>query len=208
MSMKRCFFITLSVIALAACSGGEVRETLGVNHNAPDEFKVLSRPPLSVPPDFNLRPPEPGAAPRVSSSADKQAKSLVINNGNPDPFETAKPSELSTGLDPLIAKTLDEYTTTNSPAESTFLSNIGADKADSHIRDLIYQENQIEPEPRKDATPLESLLGNDKAVEPVLDPKAEAERIRSNKDEGKPVTDGDVKSVDTKPASIVDQIFK
>lgn len=198
------------VAMLAACSGGEVRETLGVNRRAPDEFKVVSRPPLSIPPDFSLRPPEPGADPRISGSAEKQAESLIINNGNPDPFESlAKPdTSVSTALDPLVSKSLDEYTTTNSAAESAFLSSIGAEQADRNIRNLIYEDNKQEPESREDASGLEVLLGTDKKVEPVLDPKAEAERIRENKDEGKAVTDGEVKTIDDKPANVIDQLFK
>lgn len=187
-----------------------MRDTLGVNRRAPDEFKVVSRPPLSIPPDFNLRPPEPGADPRATGSAEKQAESLVINNGNPDPFESLTKPDLSvnTALDPLVTKSLDEYTTTNSPAEAAFLSSVGAEQADRNIRNLLYQDNKQEPESRSDSSALETLLGNDKKTEPVVDPKAEAERIRDNKDEGKSVTDGEVKTIENKPASVIDQLFK
>ena len=53
--------LTLLLVAmlwsLTACSGG-VRENLGIKKEAPDAFKVIARPPLSVPPDFRLSPPE------------------------------------------------------------------------------------------------------------------------------------------------------
>ena len=45
----------LAALALSACDGGSVANTLGMNIEAPDEFTVVSRPPLSLPPEFNLR---------------------------------------------------------------------------------------------------------------------------------------------------------
>ena len=51
--------------ALAVSAGGctnGMRKALGVEKVAPDEFKVVTQAPLVIPPDFNLRPPEPGEA--------------------------------------------------------------------------------------------------------------------------------------------------
>ncbi|KJS38300.1 MAG: hypothetical protein VR70_10355, partial [Rhodospirillaceae bacterium BRH_c57] len=53
---------------LSGCGGG-VKETLGLNRQAPDEFQVVSRPPLAIPPEFKLRPPEPGAPPTGMGTA-------------------------------------------------------------------------------------------------------------------------------------------
>lgn len=39
---------------LAGCS--DFRQAIGTEKSAPDEFQVVVRPPLSLPPDFNLRP--------------------------------------------------------------------------------------------------------------------------------------------------------
>ena len=48
----------------------------------PDEFAVESRAPLTIPPEFNLRPPQPGAArPQEASSSDKARK--VIDTAGP-----------------------------------------------------------------------------------------------------------------------------
>ena len=43
---------------LAGCSG--FKQAIGLEATPPDEFAVESRAPLTVPPDFDLRPPEPG----------------------------------------------------------------------------------------------------------------------------------------------------
>ena len=51
-----------SLLGVAACSGDELTRTFGLTRDAPDEFQVTTRAPLSMPPDFTLRPPRPGAA--------------------------------------------------------------------------------------------------------------------------------------------------
>ncbi|RYE94373.1 MAG: DUF3035 domain-containing protein [Oxalobacteraceae bacterium] len=50
------------VLGLGACSGDELTRTFGLTRDAPDEFQVTTRAPLSMPPDFSLRPPRPGAS--------------------------------------------------------------------------------------------------------------------------------------------------
>ena len=44
---------------LAAC-GQKTREAIGLDRPPPDEFAVLTRAPLAIPPGFGLRPPQPG----------------------------------------------------------------------------------------------------------------------------------------------------
>ena len=40
--------------------GGTVQETFGIGKRQPDEFQIVRRQPLIVPPDSTLRPPRPG----------------------------------------------------------------------------------------------------------------------------------------------------
>ena len=50
--------------ALAALAGCEsLRDAAGLTKKSPDEFAVTTKAPLVIPPDFNLRPPLPGAPP-------------------------------------------------------------------------------------------------------------------------------------------------
>ena len=54
-------------------------DALGMGKRSPDEFAVVKRAPLIVPPDFDLRPPEPGAPrPNVGSTAE-QARVAVCH---------------------------------------------------------------------------------------------------------------------------------
>jgi hypothetical protein len=59
-----------SLLSLAACSDGLSR-TFGLTRDAPDEYTVTTRAPLSMPPDYNLRPPRPGM-PRPQEQSERQ----------------------------------------------------------------------------------------------------------------------------------------
>jgi hypothetical protein len=73
---------------LAGCSNW--KQTLGIEPLPPDEFAVESRAPLTIPPDFNLRPPAPGAPrPQEVSSASK-AQGVIDNAGPGSPGNQAQ----------------------------------------------------------------------------------------------------------------------
>jgi hypothetical protein len=70
-------------MALSACDS--FKRAIGIERTSPDEFAVESRAPLTIPPDFALRPPAPGAGrPQEVSSADK-AQTLLNNAGPGQP---------------------------------------------------------------------------------------------------------------------------
>ncbi|MDC0194791.1 DUF3035 domain-containing protein, partial [Alphaproteobacteria bacterium] len=53
---KIYFLIVIFSFFLNSC--GTIRESAGVTRKSIDEFKVVENPPLVIPPDFNLLPPE------------------------------------------------------------------------------------------------------------------------------------------------------
>ncbi len=57
----------IAALALGGCSETAFMDTLGLGKNAPDERLVSTNPPLSVPPDMQLRPPGEGAAANTPS---------------------------------------------------------------------------------------------------------------------------------------------
>jgi hypothetical protein len=66
-----------SVLLLAGC-GSDLSRTFGLTRDAPDEYTVTTRAPLSMPPDYNLRPPRPGVArPQEQSERQQAAEALV-----------------------------------------------------------------------------------------------------------------------------------
>ena len=67
-------------LALAGCT--DFRRALGMDRVGPDEFMVESRAPLTIPPEFDLRPPQPGALrPQEATPADRARK--VIDTAGP-----------------------------------------------------------------------------------------------------------------------------
>ena len=66
------------VLLLTGCSTDTLTRTFGLTRDAPDEYTVTTRAPLSMPPDYNLRPPRPGAPrPQEQSEREQAAEALV-----------------------------------------------------------------------------------------------------------------------------------
>lgn len=79
----KLYGLSLTAIALGAglsgCGGGDtVGEALGYEQKGPDEMTVIKRPPLIVPPDFNLRPPRAGEPRSEADAASRAARDTLI----------------------------------------------------------------------------------------------------------------------------------
>ena len=163
---------------------------------------VVSRPPLSVPPDFDLKPPRPGEV-RAAESTERQAKGIVLKD---DPAQAKTIEELEpaskkveTALDPVISSDA------KSSAESSFLSKVGAEKADPDIRKKLGKDAVTAKDTSKEKTLYEKIIKSD-GEEPVVDAKKEAERIRTNKEKGKPINKGKVPESEENK-SVIDRIL-
>lgn len=197
---KRLLMMMVPLL-LASCGDSSMRDTLGLNRDAPDEYTVLSRPPLSVPPEFTLRPPRPGAAPLTPSATDLAREAVT---GTPatvrlDPADLTEPT-VPTAVTPVIA------TETPSGAASILLQKAGASKANENIRTQLGTDAATPLDTSKATSLYEKLAGDDK-IEPTVDAKKEAERLRTNKDTGKPVTAGAVPEETNQPKSVLDRVF-
>lgn len=67
----RLMAFLVCVLALSACKN-VTKEDLGLGNKAPDEFMVMPRKPLSLPPEFELRP--------VVNPADQATATDNLNN--------------------------------------------------------------------------------------------------------------------------------
>ncbi|HQT77174.1 MAG: hypothetical protein B7Z80_06650 [Rhodospirillales bacterium 20-64-7] len=66
-----------SLLVLSGC-GDSLTRNFGLTRDVPDEYTVTTRAPLSMPPDYNLRPPRPGAIrPQEQSERQKAEEALV-----------------------------------------------------------------------------------------------------------------------------------
>jgi hypothetical protein len=70
----------LTALAAASALGGcaSFRQAVGAEKVAPDEFRVVTKAPLVIPPEFNLRPPRPGEARPMELRADLQARTALF----------------------------------------------------------------------------------------------------------------------------------
>lgn len=78
--MRFLFILTClccACLSISACTRGDVRKTLGIKKNAPDEFMVLSRKPLEVPTNYTLTPPVNGDSLAIEEVRE-QARSTLI----------------------------------------------------------------------------------------------------------------------------------
>jgi len=179
-----------SLVAAAACLAmlagcGQVKSALGVGtKKSPDEMQVLSRPPLVLPPDFNLRPPEPGAPETREEPVREQAARILTGNAE------RRQGDLSQG-------------------EQAFLQKAGADQADPEIRQVLAEENPRYAE--GDGSFIDTLMfwrdGGTEDGSAVVDAAREAERLQRAAAEGRRVDGSEVPIIERKSDSGLGEIF-
>src|SRR6202012_1402778 len=74
----RSLLLGSTLILLGGCNGDKIARTFGLTRDAPDEFTVTTRAPLSIPPDYTLRPPRPGAPRPQEQSERQQAEEALV----------------------------------------------------------------------------------------------------------------------------------
>ena len=114
--MKNILIIVLfSSLFIVSCS--KVRESAGVNRKSMDEFAVIENPPLIIPPDFNLLPPDQLEEKNLENEESELAKEILFG--------------------------LEDDTETNNLELSTMeniLSQSNTDEVDNSIRDEIDEQ--------------------------------------------------------------------
>jgi Protein of unknown function (DUF3035) len=81
------FLCSAGALLLPGCT--DLKRSIGLEKTAPDEFAVESRAPLEMPPDFDLRPPQPGASRPQEKSSDLQARNAIEQAGPGEPGKQA-----------------------------------------------------------------------------------------------------------------------
>ncbi len=185
--MRRTGWIIVSVCAAVYLGGCEqTRELLGQTKKAPDEFAVYTRAPLSLPPEYSLKPPAPGrqrpqeSAPRVS------AESAILG----DRKTLLKQREAQRAQRALTAGT------------RALLRETKALNSDPNVRNLVNKESSSLVEDDKTLT-QKILFWKDKPPPgSVVDPMKESKRIRENLALGRPITTGETPTIQRKTSLI------
>ncbi|HEY4251451.1 MAG TPA: DUF3035 domain-containing protein [Roseomonas sp.] len=156
-------------LALGAC-GSDTMRTLGLTRDAPDEFAVLTRAPLSMPPDMGgaLPQPRPGAARPQERSARDAAEAALVPGAA---LGTGAPGRAS-------------------GAESALLSQAGRDVPDS-IRRQVDEESSRLDAPRQSFTDRLMFWRDTPPPGTAVDASRENARLRENAALGRDAGDGE-----------------
>jgi hypothetical protein len=177
----------LLTITLSGC--GETRRALGYDKAPPDEFTVVSRAPLSQPPDFTLRPPKPGAPRPQEGTTSDQARSALVG---------------AAALRPAIGEPARGDA---SQGEQVLLTKAGAERANPNIRRLVDEEtaNLVDA----DKSFGDKILFWQEKTPPgeIVDASKEARRLQENSATGQPVTNGDTPQLIRRKKGWLDGIF-
>lgn len=157
--MRVLFSCITALALLASCSNA--KETLGLTKQAPDEFAVVKRAPLAMPPEYSLRPPKPGA---------------------PRPQELEPSAEARQAIFGTEASQQAGY---YSEGESILLRDAGVneEQMDPAIRQQVDNETQETVDanqPVVDKLLNYTGMGSDSKAS-VIDPVEEAERLKKEK---------------------------
>ncbi len=188
---KRILVLTVTAVlttwALSGCSG--LSNTFGIERGGPDEFSVVRHAPLTLPPDYNLRPPQPGVPRPQEITPQEEARAAVVGS--------------QSGL---IVGSGFGAVDSKSSGESALLQQAGADQIDPSIRETLNQEAGFDS---VDRGFLDSLIFWREAEPPgdVVDAAAEAERLKANAEQGLPVTEGETPIIKRRKKALLEGLF-
>ena len=165
----------LALVALGGCS--DFRQAIGSEKSVPDEFEVVVRPPLSLPPGFTERPSDEGGASETIVSLQDASNSISAKGQTSILLESAEGR--IEGYDDLFA----------------------FDAVPDNIRALVDEETAgIRFERR---LPIQIVFGGLPNVGPILDQMDEDVRLRTNRLQGKLPTDGATKGIDGVDGAVI-----
>lgn len=160
-------FLVLAGIGFLLVGCDSIREAAGITKEPPDEFAVVTKAPLVIPPDFNLRPPKPGAAPTNQVSPTASAEEALYG----DDADAAAAS----------------ITGTYSDEEKILLAKSGAAAADHGIRQQITADAKNMEASDESFTDMVLFNTPEPDNGKALDADSEAQRIGDAKAQDNPI---------------------
>ena len=193
-SLPVLLLVATAGLALSGCTA--TMNALGMGKHPPDEFVVVTHPPLQLPANYDLAPPQPGAPRPQEESAAQLAEAAVVGTGaQAEGTDTASSTQvLPSG--PATA------------GEEAFLQNAGVAKADPKIRQIVDFEAQAESDAIKDNLYNKILFWQTQPPPgTVVDAKAEQQRLQENAALGKPLTQGPTPVIVRRKRAMLEGIF-
>jgi len=164
------------VAGLLVTACGDIREAAGVKKQAPDEFAVVRRAPLTVPPSYNLRPPRPGerAVPQLDPRA--QSRSAIFgaqDGGVPRP-------------------------TAGTAGEESLLQTLKIGTVDPSIRQKVDQESALLAVDQRDFVQKLMFWREPPLPGTVVDASGEQQRLQENDALGRTPSEGETPTIERK----------
>ncbi len=183
-----------ALLALATVAGacGNTEKMLGMGKRSPDEFAVYSRAPLSLPPDYGLRPPEPGTNQPEGLAPRDQARITMTGAQRPVGGVAARgplPLDMSGGTQALLART-------------------GGLDAEPGIRALVNEETAILAEEDQSFVDRLVFWGTPTEYGTIVEPLGETQRIQENKALGRSIVAGNTPTIERKRKALFEGIFR
>jgi hypothetical protein len=162
----------------AGCSSSKMARTFGLTRDAPDEFTVTTQPPLSMPPDYSLRPPRPGM---------------------PRPQQQPESQQAEEALIPQLA--LGAPQAGSSPGQAALLQQAGP-AAPANIRRQVDQDSRLA---QADESFLDKVLYWRKPdnQDVLVDPQKESQRLRQDAALGQSPATGETATIKPKNRGIL-----
>ena len=183
--MNRRYWMALPLAALILGGCESSKELLGMEKQAPDEFAVYTRAPLSLPPQYGLRPPEPGKQRPQADNPTVSARDAILGSAK----RTPPPAPGQT------------------PGIQALLSKVEADKALPDIRNIVNRETATLAV--EDMSMSEKIMfwGTPNEYGTIVDAKKETRRIQENQALGQTLTKGTVPTIERKRKAILEGFF-
>jgi hypothetical protein len=156
----RLAILAAGVVSLMGCQA--FRNASGLGKEQPDEFAVVTKAPLIMPPDYNLRPPRDGAPPVNQIAPTDSAQAALFDSTDPAAAAKAMPGDYS-------------------DAEKSLLASANATNPDPSIRQQVTTDGRS-MEAADDAFTQKMLFWQgDKPEGTNVDAEAEARRLDAQK---------------------------
>jgi Protein of unknown function (DUF3035) len=175
MTMRRTILTPVTLIALGAVTlgGCSALENLGgAKKVSPDEFKIVSHSPLTMPPNAELRPPRPGEPrPQEVTPSDQAKEALSPTLAGPTPEQAAKQPARS-----------------GDASEQALVAKASAGGVDPNIRSEVNHDTRTIAD--QDKSFVDSLIfwHEDLPQGTIVDPAKEQQRLRDAQASGQPST--------------------
>ncbi|MDP6691152.1 MAG: DUF3035 domain-containing protein [Alphaproteobacteria bacterium] len=193
----------LLAFGLTACD--TIKEQAGLTKKAPDEFTVITKAPLVMPPDFSLRPPRPGAKRPQEVQPRDRARAAIASASKGRKNSSAKAQQAA--RDALSTAAGKSASGKAVGGELALLQKAGAANADPAIREIVNRETSVLAE--KDKSFADRLLfWQDKpAYGAAVDASKEARRLREAAAAGEAPNKGETPVIKRRKRGWLEGIF-